>query len=348
MKKITPILLTTLLLSGCGQAKPKFELVFNPEKGTVSSTLQNGNYEVGTRVELSAKAFSGYKFDGFYDEDKVITTLENCILLINEDIVVEAKFSLDENINGGEENKPEPPKDVPLKGTIKPGENGVEKTKYDVVPITEYYRDFDFSLTGDSLRKEIANKTAPTNVIPYGTQTSHRMRYIDESLENPGMISGIYDDASFPNIWDSGKTWNKEHVWARSRMKKSAKYETAEGDLHNLRACTPSVNSTRGNDCFDNSTHSHYFYPNVSKGDYRGDVARILFYMYAQYEELDIIESPANSSNYAIGKLSVLLKWHEEDPVSEFEVQRNMKISKYQNNRNIFIDYPSIVSSLFK
>lgn len=349
MKKITPVLLLGLLLTSCGQTKPSYELIFDAKRGTVTSSLPNGNYEVGTTISLSASAFNGYKFDGFYENEEVITTLDTFSFLIQKDIVVEAKFSVDnEEIKPEDNDKPVTPEDAPLKGTIKPGENGVEKTKYEVIPIAEYYKSFDFSLTGDSLRKEITDKTAPKNVIEYGTQTSHRLRYVDESIDSPGKISGIYDDVNFPNLWDSGKTWNKEHVWARARMKKSAKYTIAEGDLHNLRACTPSVNSSRGNDCFDNTTHSHYFYPNVSKGDYRGDVARILFYMYSQYEELDIIESPAKSSNFAIGKLSVLLKWNEEDPVSEFEIQRNMKISQYQNNRNIFIDYPELANSLFK
>lgn len=355
MKKITPLLLVGVLLASCSSTpKVKFNLTFDATKGEVTSSLKNGEYEVGTNIALSASANSGFVFSGFYNKETLLAKSAKYSFLIQTDLDIEAKFVKDGEDDstpdkGDEEgNKPIDPSKVTLKGKIKPGENGVEKTKYDVVPIEEYYKTFDFSLTGAALRKEIANKTAPTNVIEYGTQTSHRLRFVDESMENLGSISGIYGDATFPNVWDSGNTWNKEHVWARSRMKKSAKYKIAEGDLHNLRACTPSVNGSRGNDCFDNSTHSHYFYPNVKDGDYRGDVARILFYMYSQYEELEILESPANKSNNAIGKLSVLLKRNKEDPVSEFEVQRNMKISMYQSNRNIFIDYPNMADSLFK
>ena len=42
-----------------------------------------------------------------------------------------------------------------------------------------------------------------------------------------------------------------------------------------------------------------------------------------------------------MGKLSVLLQWHQEDPVDDFERERNEIIyNDYQHNRNPFIDYP--------
>ncbi|MCK9537347.1 MAG: endonuclease, partial [Bacilli bacterium] len=40
------------------------------------------------------------------------------------------------------------------------------------------------------------------------------------------------------------------------------------------------------------------------------------------------------------GRLSVLLRWNKEDPVDNFERNRNEVIYGYQNNRNPFIDYP--------
>ena len=44
-----------------------------------------------------------------------------------------------------------------------------------------------------------------------------------------------------------------------------------------------------------------------------------------------------------IGNLDTFLKWHEEDPVDDFERQRNQVIYAYQRNRNPFIDYPELV-----
>jgi hypothetical protein len=48
-----------------------------------------------------------------------------------------------------------------------------------------------------------------------------------------------------------------------------------------------------------------------------------------------------------IGNLETFIKWHEEDPVDEFEIQRNQVIYAYQRNRNPFIDYPELVSIFY-
>ena len=99
----------------------------------------------------------------------------------------------------------------------------------------------------------------------------------------------------------------------------------------------------------------------------KGDIARAVFYMAACYNNLDgnatitefnpnltIVDyiydakSAITSSSTipaAMSKLSDLLKWHQEDPVDEFEIYRNDLIyNNYQHNRNPFIDYPDWVN----
>ena len=39
----------------------------------------------------------------------------------------------------------------------------------------------------------------------------------------------------------------------------------------------------------------------------------------------------------------MLLKWNDEDPVSDLERQRNNVIQTAQGNRNPFIDFPQLV-----
>lgn len=99
----------------------------------------------------------------------------------------------------------------------------------------------------------------------------------------------------------------------------------------------------------------------------RGDVARALLYMDVRYEggvhggtglaEPDLIltddvgqvvVSGVNAATGYMGRLSVLLAWHEQDPVDAVEMQRNDVISSYQGNRNPFIDHPEWAACVFE
>ena len=100
----------------------------------------------------------------------------------------------------------------------------------------------------------------------------------------------------------------------------------------------------------------------------RGDVARALMYMAVRYEggnhasgagEPDLIltddrtlmvssQTKVNIDVAYMGLKSVLLQWHKEDPVDEFEHRRNDVIYGYQGNRNPFIDHPEYVSCVFE
>jgi endonuclease I len=48
------------------------------------------------------------------------------------------------------------------------------------------------------------------------------------------------------------------------------------------------------------------------------------------------------------GKLSVLLQWNAQDPVDDFERNRNDVIyNNYKHNRNPFIDHPEWTNSIW-
>ncbi|HET6632752.1 MAG TPA: endonuclease [Rhodanobacteraceae bacterium] len=100
----------------------------------------------------------------------------------------------------------------------------------------------------------------------------------------------------------------------------------------------------------------------------RGDVARALLYMdvrfeggtnpYTGYAEPDlvltddtskIVVSNGNTTGTAyMGKLSVLLQWAQQDPVSDFERLRNETVELYQGDRNPFVDHPEWIACVFQ
>lgn len=64
--------------------------------------------------------------------------------------------------------------------------------------------------------------------------------------------------------------------------------------------------------------------------------------------DLELNNQVNNGSAPYHGKLSVLLEWHEEDPVDDLERRRNEIIyTDYQHNRNPFIDHPEWVAEIW-
>ncbi len=152
----------------------------------------------------------------------------------------------------------------------------------------------------------------------------------DADPEVPGNIILMYTGKSVSAKWDSGKTWNREHVWAKSLG--WFKNEGAGADLHHIKPTNPSVNSSRGNKKFGSTTNSSYYEP---RDEVKGDIARIIFYLMVRYKESDsyTFKSIAESKE-------LLLSWNELDPVDTFEMNRNEVAYSIQGNRNPFIDHP--------
>jgi len=45
--------------------------------------------------------------------------------------------------------------------------------------------------------------------------------------------------------------------------------------------------------------------------------------------------------------LNMIIEWHNDDPVSQREIDRNNEVYAIQGNRNPFIDYPDFVDAIF-
>lgn len=190
-------------------------------------------------------------------------------------------------------------------------------------------------LTGNDLMLELRKITSKMRNYSY-TNTSNIIAIADLAIGYTNKVLTIYDERLVNSSWDGGSTWNKEHVWPQSKLGSAS-----VSDMHNLRAATPSVNSSRGNKPFADSVGR---YGAVGSGWYpgdasKGDVARIVLYMYVRWG-LEIKKD-------VIGDLQVFLKWHLEDEVDEFELRRNEVLYIHQENRNPFIDHPELVELIF-
>ena len=78
--------------------------------------------------------------------------------------------------------------------------------------------------------------------------------------------------------------------------------------------------------------------------EYKGDLARALMYMSVRYYSED---GSWGSSDMTVKSeikpwaIAMLLRWNDQDPVSQKEINRNNVIYRdYQHNRNPFVDHP--------
>jgi endonuclease I len=173
------------------------------------------------------------------------------------------------------------------------------------------------------------------------------------------------------------KKWSKTRRGVKCKSKNT--YVEDNGpftDIHHLFPSRTSVNGDRSSQYFDACTpgtcnFEHHADDGYSAEDEdageswdnttfwqpprksRGVVARALFYMALRYNgdeantfDLTLTDHPSYC-NDALGKLSVLKKWHEEFPPTEAEQQRNEKACWMQGNRNPFVDHPGLVEKLF-
>ncbi|CAM9115347.1 endonuclease [Mycoplasma marinum] len=86
---------------------------------------------------------------------------------------------------------------------------------------------------------------------------------------------------------------------------------------------------------------------------FKGDIARsYLYFALTYYQSIDKTKGGANifSNSFPYMKdnfLKLYIKWAKEDPVDEFDIQRNNGVSKAQGNRNPFIDYPGLIDNIW-
>ncbi|MCZ2223592.1 MAG: endonuclease [Chitinophagales bacterium] len=169
-----------------------------------------------------------------------------------------------------------------------------------------------------------------------------------------------------------GSCYNREHSFPKSWFNDEA---PAISDYIHIFPTDGWVNNKRSNYRYGEVATPTYTSSNGSKlgpsatagitgtvfepiDEYKGDVARAYLYMVTRYEnrittwanyntdgKLTLANNTFPSVN--INYLKLMLKWHNQDPVSEKERQRNNGAYSFQGNRNPYVDSPQYVTKVW-
>lgn len=212
-------------------------------------------------------------------------------------------------------------------------------------------------------------------------QTSDRDIYyendntiLDMYSENPTGIDPYtytYSTDQCGTYANEGDCYNREHIIPQSvfssasPMVSDAHFVTpSDGKVNGLRsafphgvvgtATTTTLNGSKLGSAL-NSGYSAGYSGTVFEpiDEFKGDIARMYFYFATRYENLvsgwgsyDMFNGTADKV-FTDTFLSILMEWHNIDPVSTREIDRNNAIYARQNNRNPFIDHPEYVSQIW-
>jgi len=231
-----------------------------------------------------------------------------------------------------------------------------------------YYNGLNLGLTGLSLKSTLAQRitTTHTTQLTYAdVWVALKQTDLDPSNTNNVLLLYGYNDSDgnfmtdrtrSKNTTDNGTAtlglWNREHTYAKSLANPSMVTNTpsAGTDAHHLRACDKQMNSSRASKKFaTGSGNAGNSGSNWYPGDeWKGDVARMMMYMYLRYPSQCNPTDVGTGSSVAIDDMITLfLDWNAQDTVSQYEKNRNTILETEQGNRNPFIDNPYLATLIW-
>jgi len=170
--------------------------------------------------------------------------------------------------------------------------------------------------------------------------------FIANDSSNPNIIlTNSYNAVESYQIYFNEGDRDREHVIARSWYSENH----FVNDYVNVIWSNKAANNAKGNIKFNNVPknkttaiksgdniigyrHNDYFMP---LDQYKGDVARIVLYMYITYKDDGL---PLNYIN-----VSLMKSWARIDPVDQNEIERNNLIKQTYNYSNKFVDMPWLI-----
>jgi len=176
-----------------------------------------------------------------------------------------------------------------------------------------------------------------------------------------------------------GQGWNREHMMPQSTFYSNYPMYS---DLFYVVPTDARINQLRSNYPYGIAgSTTYYTFTNTSRigncaipamtytgrvyepiNEFKGDVARSLLYFAVRYEgklgtfNFNNNTNPASDTNPLDGTeerafdpayIAMLLQWHQQDPVSQKEIDRNNAVYAIQKNRNPFIDNPAWINTIW-
>ena len=232
--------------------------------------------------------------------------------------------------------------------------------------VPSYYNDVNLNQSSTALKDALATKIINTHAVNLsyspGVWDALKQSDLDPTNNSKVVLIYGYNDSDGNYVTDrtrskdanggsAGTQWNREHVYPKSLGNPNLGTSGPGADVHHLRPADISFNSQRSSKKFATGSgnagdSAGGWYPG---DEWKGDVARMMMYMYLRYGNQCL------PSNVAIGSTSssdnnmieLLLQWNVEDPVSNFETQRNPILEGIQGNRNPFIDNPAFATQIW-
>lgn len=247
---------------------------------------------------------------------------------------------------------------------------------------TGYY-DGTAGLTGAALKTKLSSIITAGHIAKSydNLYTGYPTTDSDKYYENDNSVLDMYSEnpsAADPYVYQHGikkcgsysaesDCYNREHIVPQSFFSSNSPMVS---DIHFITPTDGKVNGMRSNNPFGvvnsptfTSRNGSKLGPNTTSGysgvafepinEFKGDIARMIFYFVTRYESKLSTFSTGNMLGGSAfpglqnWELQVLLAWHAADPVSQREIDRNNGAYTYQGNRNPYIDNPSWVNDVW-
>jgi endonuclease I len=247
-----------------------------------------------------------------------------------------------------------------------------------------YYNSAE-GLEGYTLKTALFNIIKDHNDQGYGAlYSAYEDSDSDNYFENDGSVLDMYSEnptGTDPyyythgnnqcgNYSEEGDCYNREHLFPQGFFNEAS---PMKNDIHHVVPSDGYVNGQRGSFPFGEVGSASWTSMNGSKkgscnfpgysgtvfeplDEFKGDIARCLLYFVTRYQnqlsgfQPHATNNPLDGSSdrsYEQWYVDLLISWHNQDPVSQREIDRNNAAYDFQGNRNPYIDHPEWVECVW-